>query len=150
MSEAESAAASFQERRVDRRQAPTPRFSRYSLQGGRRRSSRRKLEGEGSFVDLYATRLWLLIFWIAAMNVADSYFTLVHLQAGGIELNPVADRMLATGRTGFVLLKSGLIAVALVVLCLHKNFWLARVGLWSAAGVYTLLVIYHLSLFRLA
>ena len=40
--------------------------------------------------------------------------------------------------------------MALVVLCLHKNFWLSRIGLWGAAGVYTLLVAYHLSLFRVA
>jgi len=150
MSEAELSDTAFRERRRERRQRPTPRFSRFSLTGGRRRGSRRGSEGEGAFVDLYGTKLWLLIFWIAAMNVADSYFTLVHLQAGGIEVNPVADKMLLTGRTGFVLLKSGLIATALVVLCLHKNFWIAKVGLWGSAGVYTLLVLYHLSLFRVA
>lgn len=149
MTELDMSDARFAERVRDRRREPTPRVSRYSLVGGRRRGGRRGQEGDGSFVDLYGTKLWLLIFWVAAMNVADSYFTLVHLQAGGLEVNPVADRMLITGRTGFVLLKSGMIAVALVVLCVHKNFWLARVGLWTAAAVYTLLVIYHLSLFRI-
>lgn len=99
-------------------------------------------------MDLYGFRLWCLVLWIALMNVGDSYFTLVHLQAGGIELNPVAQALLGTGRGGFVLTKSVLIALALIVLAIHKNFFLARIGLWTAAGSYTLLVIYHLSLFK--
>jgi hypothetical protein len=135
-------------RRGDRRARPTDRISRYSFAGGRRRYIRRGYEQEGSFVDLYGTKLWMLLLWVALMNVADSYFTLVHLQAGGIELNPVAAAMLGTGRASFVFLKSSLIAVALLVLCVHKNFFLARIGLWTAAGTYTALVVYHLSLFR--
>jgi len=133
---------------VDRRQAPTPRISRFSFTGGRRRSFRRADEREGGFVDRYSIRLWFLILWVALMNIGDSYFTLVHLQAGGVELNPVAAALLGTGRAGFVFVKSFLIALALCVLCVHKNFFLARVGLWIAAGSYTLLLAYHLSLFR--
>lgn len=133
----------------DRRVMPTPRFSRYSLWGGRRRDVRRKEELEGSFVDLYRPGLWLLLGWVALMNVLDSYFTLLHLQDGGVELNPVADALLRTGRFGFVFSKSLLITAALVVLCVHKNFRLARMGLGLAAGMYTLLVGYHLLLLRI-
>ncbi len=82
------------------------------------------------------------------MNISDSFFTLVHLQAGGVELNPVAQLLLETGRWNFVFAKSFLIGVALVVLVVHKNFFLARIGLWTAAGTYTLLVGYHLLLFK--
>ena len=131
----------------DRRQKPTTRLSRYSFFGGRRRQVRRGEEGEGSFVDLYGFRLFFLVLWVALMNIGDSHFTLVHLQSGGIELNPVADALLATGRSSFVFFKSFLIGIALCVLALHKNFYLARIGLWTSAATYTLLVIYHLSLF---
>ena len=142
-----SAAGSGFTRGPDRRNRSTPRVSRYSFFGGRRHRVRREDEYEGSFVDLYGPRLWMLLLWIALMNVADSYFTLIHLQAGGVELNPVAAALLGAGRTNFVLSKSILIALALVVLCVHKNFLLARLGLWCAAGTYTLLVAYHVSLF---
>ena len=138
----------FAERGADRRSAPTPRFSRYSLWGGRRSDHRRAEEREGSFVDRYGTRLLLLVLWIALMNIGDSFFTLVHLQAGGVELNPVARMLLTTGRWNFVFVKSILIGLALCVLAVHKNFHLARVGLWTAAGTYTCLVAYHLLLFR--
>lgn len=131
----------------DRRQRPTPRFSRWSLRRGRRGRARRNVESEGSFVDIYSPRLLLVIMWVAFMNVCDSFFTLVHLQNGGTEVNPVAGLLLATGRPTFVLLKSAMITLALVVLCVHKNFHLARVGLWVAAIAYTVLLAYHLSLF---
>lgn len=130
----------------DRRRRPTPRFSRYSLWGGRRRRVRRADEVEGSFVDLYEPRLLALIGWVALTNVADSFFTLLHLQAGGIELNPIAEALLGLGREPFIVLKSGLISLALVVLCVHKNFSLARLGLAGATATYTLLLGYHLLL----
>ncbi|HJO27201.1 MAG TPA: DUF5658 family protein [Planctomycetota bacterium] len=131
----------------DRRGSGTPRFSRFSFWGGRRRVVTEGAAREGSFVDIYSARLLLAVFWIALMNAADSFFTMMHLQRGGIELNPVAGQLLRLGRWEFVLAKSILIAAALVVLVIHKNFTLARVGLFTAAGAYTLLVVYHLYLF---
>jgi hypothetical protein len=129
-----------------RRREPTPRFSRYTFFGGRRRRGRREGETEGTFVDQYSGRLVAIMLWIAVMNAADSFFTLLHLQSGGIELNPVAEAMLQTGRIGFVLLKSLLITIPLIVLTMHKNFPLARLGIWTAAAAYTVLLGYHLAL----
>ena len=108
---------------------------------------RRSHELEGSFVDLYGSRLLLAILWVALMNSADSFFTIVHLQNGGQEANPVAGVLLLTGRVSFVLLKSAVISLALIVLCVHKNFHLARLGLWTAAVAYTCLLAYHIVLF---
>jgi len=134
-------------RGADRRRRATPRLSLYSLHGGRRQTVRRDEERAGSFVDIYGMRLWLLVMWVVLMNVADSFFTLVHLQNGGVEANPMAQLLLETGREAFVFWKSGLIGLALVVLTVHKNFPLARIGLWISAGAYTLLLCYHLLLF---
>ncbi len=133
--------------RTDRRHQPTPRLSLYSLGGGRRRNAQRLGEREGSFVDAYSAWVFLWILWVAAMNVGDSFFTLVHLQAGGVEVNPVAAAMLKTGRFGFVFLKAAVISAALLVLTVHKNFSMARIGLWVSTIAYTALVIYHLTLF---
>jgi hypothetical protein len=141
-------ADAWRQRGRDRRGRSTPRFSRFTFLGGRRRGSRRDEEREGSFVDRYGWRCLALVLWVAAMNALDSFFTIWHLQAGGIELNPVAEALLGTGRLGFVLTKSVLIALALIVLCLHKNFVLARIGLWAATSAYTALVAYHLVLFH--
>lgn len=118
-----------------------------SLRGGRRRSVQRVEEREGAFVDLYSPWVLFWVTWVALMNIGDSFFTLVHLQAGGVEVNPIAAAMLRTGRIGFVLIKVALIGAALLVLTLHKNFQLARWGLWVSTAAYTTLVVYHLTLF---
>ncbi len=128
--------------------APTPRLSRFSITGGRRSTVQRGEESEGSYVDLYSSWVLFWVLWVALMNIGDSFFTIVHLQAGGVEVNPVAAAMLKTGRFGFVFIKAVLIGVALLVLTLHKNFQLARVGLWMSTAAYTALVIYHLTLFE--
>jgi hypothetical protein len=130
----------------DRRSRPTPRFSRFTFAGGRRRRPRRGGEVEGAFVDQYSRRLVMLLVWIALMNAADSFFTLIHIQNGGVELNPVAGVMLGFGRAGFVATKGALITIPLIILCQHKNFSVARAGLWLASTAYTVLLAYHLSL----
>lgn len=145
---AEPSAPSFEGRtQVDRRGRSTPRISAWSLVGGRRQKPRRAHELEGSFVDLYSSGLLFAILWVALMNAADSFFTIVHLQNGGQEANPIAGVLLMTGRVSFVLIKCAVISLALLVLCLHKNFHLARLGLWTAAVAYTCLLGYHLVLF---
>lgn len=128
----------------DRRYQATPRVSRFTFLGGRRKEIRRREEQEGAFVDLYSPVMLALLCWVALMNAGDSFFTIYHLQVGGIELNPVAAALLETGRLGFVSGKSVLIALALLVLCLHKNFFLARIGLGTALATYTALVGYHI------
>lgn len=142
----ESPAGADVPRGPDRRRQPTPRFSRYTFQGGRRKSVRRPAEREGSYVDRYRSFVVMAVAWVALMNIGDSFFTLWHLQSGGLELNPVAGVLLKTGRFGFVFWKSMMIAAALIVLVVHKNFWMARLGLWVSAVGYTLLNLYHLSL----
>jgi hypothetical protein len=134
-------------RGTDRREKKTPRLSRWTFLGGRRRGPRRSEERDGAFVDLYGTGLLLALMWIALANVADCFFTLVHLQSGGAEVNPVADLLLRTGLLNFVLLKSGLVSLALLVLCLHKNLRIAKIGIWGAAAAYAVLIVYHLALF---
>jgi hypothetical protein len=131
-------------RGADRRRSATPRLSRYTFGGGRRRTVRRAGEREGSFVDLYSPLVLLPVLWVAGMNAADSFFTIHHLQAGGIELNPVAALLLESGRFGFVFGKATMISLALLVLCVHQNFFLARIGLGTAVATYTTLVAYHL------
>ena len=95
-------------------------------------------------MDAYSAWVFLWVLWISAMNVGDSFFTL-HLQSGGVEVNPWRPRC-STGRFGFVFLKAALISAALLVLTVHKNFSMAR-GLWVSTIAYTALVIYHLTLF---
>ncbi len=98
-------------------------------------------------MDLHEPRLLALVMWIALLNLLDTFFTIVHLQRGGVEFNPVAEQMLLTGRVSFVVTKGFVIGLALLVLTVHKNYLVARAGLWMAALAYTLLTGWHLALF---
>lgn len=126
----------------DRRKRPTPAFSRYSIFGGRRASS-----GADTFTDLYPPSVFAALLLICALNLLDAFFTLVYLQRGGSEANPIAGAMLEKSPTFFVFWKTFVLGNALAILCLHKNFRRARVGIIAGAGVYVLLTGYHLFLF---
>jgi Domain of unknown function (DUF5658) len=126
----------------DRRQRPTPPFSRYSLFGGRRASS-----SADTFTDLYSPAVLAVLLGICALNLLDAFFTLVYLQRGGSEANPIADAMLRKSPTFFVFWKTFVLGNALAILCLHKNFRRARAGIVVGAGIYVLLILYHLFLF---
>lgn len=84
---------------------------------------------------------------ITILNVLDAFFTLVYLQRGGSEANPIADWCIQRGPHFFIFIKTFVMGGALAILCLHKNFKRARVGILIGVGLYVLLTCYHLLLF---
>ena len=66
-----------------------------------------------------------------------------------VGLRDVTARAMGEGMFAVVYSLLSAIGLALIVLCLHKNFLLARLGLWASALTYTCLVGYHLLLFRI-
>lgn len=126
----------------ERRRRPTPMLSRFTFLGGRRRA-----EEPDSYTDLYGTSVFAVMLGVTALNVLDSFFTLVYLQRGGTEANPVAEALLRQGPQLFVFVKTFVMGGAVAILCLHKNFDRARVGIWIGSALYVLLTCYHLFLF---
>jgi hypothetical protein len=134
--------------RPDRRQRPTPMWSRHALLGGRRRTVRRGHEREGAFVDVHGPRLFALVLLIVALNLLDAWFTLLFLAHGGTELNPLVQLVLDFGAHPwpFLLLKTVGIGTACAFLALAKHFRPARIGLWLVAAGYAALLVWHLYL----
>lgn len=130
----------------DRRRQPTPMLSRYSFLGGRRRGPRRDQEREGSYVDVYSRRLALLLLIFFLLTVFDSVATLVYLQKGGRELNPIAQWMIDQGDVEFVLIKGSLTGACILFVMIHKNFRYARCAIAIGFAFYFALTIYHLVL----
>lgn len=133
----------------DRRRRPTPMISRYTFFGGRRRAARREGEREGTFVDVYGPGILGIVLLVVSLNIFDSFFTLVYLQRGGLEANPIVQLLLDQGMATFVLVKNLVIGFALCMLCLCKNFSYARLGLQISIWVYSLLAVYHIFLYSL-
>ena len=134
-------------RYTDRRRRSTPMFSRYTLFGGRRRGDRRTTGDSEQYVDRYPVGLAVALVVIGALCALDAVFTLLHLQRGGGEANPIMDALIqGAGARPFIVLKCIITNVGLVVLCLHKNFRYVKPVIASLLAIYGGLFLYHIYL----
>jgi len=128
----------------DRRGQKTPMFSRFTIVGGRRGGGRRDGETQGIYVDRYGWTLSGLVLAILLLNVMDAYFTLVFVQLGGEEANPIAQACMDLGDVPFILVKTALIGACLLVLLMHHTFYAVPRVLQAICVFYSLLILYHL------
>jgi hypothetical protein len=80
---------------------------------------------------------------IAGLCLLDALFTLLYLQRGGGELNPIMNAAIQLGVVPFLAIKCGLTFTGIVFLCLHKNFRFVKVIIGAVLLLYTLLLAYH-------
>ncbi len=141
------------ERRIlkDRRKCPTPSLSRYTFRG-RREKFRRKTEQErGGYTDRYSTGLFFNLILILSLNILDSLFTMIILDRGGWEVNPIVRSAIALYGDRFWIWKFFIVSVSLILLCLHSNFGRVRTFFKAAGFIYTAVLLYQIFLinFRL-
>jgi hypothetical protein len=106
----------------DRRRQPTPLISRYTL-WGRRKTLRRKEDQErGGYVDRYDSSLLFFIVLIVGLNALDSLFTIIILDCGGREINPIVRSAIEVYGDQFWVWKFMIVSVNLILLCLHSRF----------------------------
>jgi hypothetical protein len=127
--------------RFDRRRRPTRPWD--SLRGWtRRRNPRRGPEGP-VYVDVFSPRDVLLLLAIFLLNLLDAGLTLLYLSQGGSEGNPAMAHLLEIGSVAFLGQKCLVVGVWLLFLIVHKNFRVARYGLWTLLGLYACVFAYH-------
>ncbi|MGB0953192.1 MAG: DUF5658 family protein [Planctomycetota bacterium] len=132
----------------DRRNKPTPFLSKYSFVGGKRLTGgRRPGENREVFIDRYPLWTWILLTAFLMLNLLDAHFTLIYLQRGGEEANPVAVRLLYAGMGTFIGVKAIGVGLGAMVFCILNNFRNARIGVAIALCFYQLLLLYHMSLY---
>ncbi|UCF86673.1 MAG: hypothetical protein JSV71_04095 [Nitrospiraceae bacterium] len=132
----------------DRRRKTTPFISRYTFNGGRRKTVRRITDrGRHLLVDFYSPRLMITLLAVLIFNYLDSYMTLILLQKGlVIEANPFMSLHLENGISPFVINKGLITAASLTILCIFKNFRFARIGLVLSLIAYVSIVLYEFCL----
>jgi hypothetical protein len=113
---------------------------------GRRKGFRRAGEGRYAYVDCLARRIVGLTVLVCVASLLDALLTLLHLENGGREANPLMHVALAHGTTLFIALKLSLTNVAAWFLAVHQQFPLAYRGLHGLALGYGVLLAYHLAL----
>ena len=105
----------FDRRGGDRRRRSTPMLSRYTLFGGRRAHDRRNPGSVNQYVDRYPAMLAAGLIAIGLLCALDAVFTLIHLQKGGSEANPIMDALItAAGPRAFLVLKCIITNVGLI------------------------------------
>ncbi len=129
----------------DRRQQPTSPWAPFLGHRNRKRG-RRDGEEANTYVDRFTPVDVALVVSVLLLNVLDALFTMLWIQRGGSEGNPVMAWVLEFGNSAFLVQKCLIVGVWLILLLVHKNFMIARVGLWVLAGVYSLLMLYHVVL----
>lgn len=129
----------------ERRESPTQIWD--SLLGFyRRQSGRRVGESDNIYVDSYTRQDLLLTVAVLLLNILDAFFTLRWLEMGGGEGNPLMDLLLRSNDMLFLFQKCVVVGVWLLILVVHKNFRIARLGLWGAFVLYLGILLYHVAL----
>ena len=130
----------------DRRQRPTPMFSRFTLRG-RRTNIRRDTDGlRGRYIDRSTGRHLVLILILMICIFLDAASTLYILDHGGNEVNPIMASALQRGVGWFLMVKLGPLPLAFLLLSIHRYFSWVRYALIFLVLVYGTLALYHISL----
>lgn len=134
-----------EERRTvtDRRKKPTPGLSRYTFFGRRQTIRRKEDRLKGGYVDRYSPNLFFLLVLILGLNVLDALFTMMILELSGLEANPVVRSVMAVYGEKFWIWKFGMVAVSLVMLCLHSKFRRVREIIIGLSAVYLMVILYQ-------
>ena len=111
--------------------------------GGRRQAARREGEGEDAYVDQPALRVTVMVYLILGASIIDALLTLLYMERGGGEANPIMAVAINWGHAWFVSLKMALTIVGAIMLAIHQNFRLGLRGLYGMAVVYLCLLAYH-------
>jgi Domain of unknown function (DUF5658) len=131
-----------QRRQADRRTRRATLWTSLRLRG-RRRGGRRAGEGHNTYVDRPHRRVILMVCIITVCSLLDALFTLLYIERGGVEANPLMALAINLGVRTFVGLKMGLTGVGTVLLALHQNFRLGLRGLYGIVLTYLVLLAYH-------
>ncbi len=110
--------------RSDRRQQPTSPWSAF-FRGGRRIQNRRADEhSQPYFVDQFPSTTLALIVVLLVLSVSDAAITLILLEDGCEEINPLMMHLLNIGPLAFLLGKYVLTAIGIPLLLVFKNHYL--------------------------
>ncbi len=135
----------------DRRRRPTGVWGAFPPAGRRVRNRRAEEHRQPYFVDRFTPTLLAVVLMLIAASVADAFFTLRLIEAGGSEINPLMGWLLDFGAFPFLTVKYVLTVVGLPLLVIFKNHYLfgrLRVGYLIPALVvmYAALICYQLAM----
>ena len=133
-------------RNKDRRERPTPAWSLYTFFGRRRWFRRKSDQEKGRYVDRYSTAVFICLVLILGLNILDSLLTMMILDIGGKEFNPLVNSAILLLGDKFWILKFTIVSACLVFLCLHRGFRLFRGMIIAISCFYLAIILYQIFL----
>jgi hypothetical protein len=131
---------------VDRRKKPTPRWSWFTFFGQRRILRRRSDQEKGGYLDRYSYVLFFLLALILGLNVLDSLFTMMIIDLGGQEHDPLVRSFLELHGDMFWIWRFVIVSIALILLYLHHGFILVRRVMIAVGLIYVVIMGYQIYL----
>lgn len=125
--------STFKEKRsgADRRKDNKARL-KYLFLYGRRENFRRDEDREKAFFfDRYNHKFFLAITVILMLSILDALLTLIVIDRGATELNPVMAHFLEYGALPFVIAKYILTSIGVLILLIFKNVFLSRLKIYT-------------------
>ena len=115
--------------------------------GGRRRTLRRLVDQQrGGYIDRYSPELFFFLILIVGLNILDALFTMMILDFGGREVNPIVDSVISLHGDKFWVWKFAIVSVSLVLLCIHSRFRLVKELIIAIGCLYIVVVAYQVFL----
>jgi len=130
----------------DRRRHPTHGLSRFILRGQRSSFRRKEDQGTGGYVDRYGPGLLSILVLILGLNVLDAFLTMLILEDGGSEMNPVVCSAIQLYGDRFWVWKFVMVSVPLILLCLHSKFRLVIPVLLGISAIYVTVILFQVFL----
>jgi len=130
----------------DRRRQPTPGLSQYIFRGRRKAFRRRFDQQQGGYVDRYSAGLFFPLILIAVLNVSDSLFTMMILDNGGEEVNPIVCCIMEVFGDRFWVWKFIITSFGLILLCLHSRIGRVKAfyAIVATSFIYVLVLLYQI------
>lgn len=105
---------------------------KYIFFNGRREGVRRNEDRARVLIfDRYNPKLFATITAILMLSILDALFTLILIENGSSELNPVMAYFLQYGVLPFIVAKYFLTSIGVVVLLIFKNVFLTRAKIYT-------------------
>jgi len=105
---------------------------KYLLFNGRREGIRREDDrSRVFFFDRYNPKLFAAIIAILMLSIFDALLTLILIDNGSTELNPVMAYFLQHGLLPFIVAKYFLTSIGVVTLLIFKNVFLTKVKIYT-------------------
>jgi len=130
----------------DRRKQPTPILSRFTFWGQRKMLRREEDRQKGGYVDRYSPSLLFFLLLIIGLNLLDALFTMMILDYGGCEVNPIVRSAIGIYGDRFWIWKFSIVSVNVILLCLHSKFRYVRKIIPVICLVYLCIVLYQIKL----